>query len=159
MVASSQAGCTVLCIDDNVAGLNTRRMLLESLGCTVLTATSGPEGLELLKSNDVDVVVLDYRMPEMSGEAVAAEIRRSQPGTPIIMLSGYYAEIPESARALTDEVIQKGSEVGEFLAAIERLTGKKLPIRRAGDEGDLIDRSRKAMERAQQNIERGRRTK
>jgi len=58
---------TVLCIDDNRESLQIRKLLLEMQGYAVLTADSGHAGLSLLAENLVDVIVLDYRMPERMG--------------------------------------------------------------------------------------------
>lgn len=54
---------TLLCIDDQKPALKIRKIFLEAQGYKVLTASSGREGLALLKSNPVDAVILDYRMP------------------------------------------------------------------------------------------------
>lgn len=77
----------VLSIDDESPILYLRGLLLESVGYKVLNAASGREGLELFDSQDVDIVLLDYYMPEMDGEAVAAEMKLRKPQVPIIMVS------------------------------------------------------------------------
>ena len=76
------------------------------MGNTVLTALSGSKGLELASTHPVDVVIVDYCMPEMNGPEVAIEIKRLRPHAPIIMLSGA-VDIPkkslESGRCLRDQ--------------------------------------------------------
>jgi YesN/AraC family two-component response regulator len=52
--------------------------------------------LELASKHSVDVVILDYFMPEMNGQEVAIEMRRLRPEAAIIMLSGA-ADVPEQA--------------------------------------------------------------
>jgi hypothetical protein len=52
-------------------------------------------------------------MPEMNGELVAAEMQRTNPRIPILMLSGWVS-LPESALQLVDEFVAKGDR-GEFL--------------------------------------------
>ena len=79
---------TLLCVDDNRSSLNTCKIILEDCGYKVLTASSGREGLEVLASNAIDAVILDYQMPEIDGELVAAEMKRTNPRIPILMLSG-----------------------------------------------------------------------
>src|ERR1035438_960060 len=96
----------VLCIDDNEDVLECEKTFLESFGFTVLTAPSGGEGLELASARSVDVVVVDYFMPEMKGHEVAMEMRRLMPETPIIMLSGA-VDIPEEHLRLVDAFIAK----------------------------------------------------
>jgi DNA-binding response OmpR family regulator len=50
---------------------------------------NGPEGLELVESKDPDVVVLDVKMPKMSGIEVLREIKKKKPLTEVIMLTGH----------------------------------------------------------------------
>jgi len=78
----------VLCIDDDKKALHARKPVLETAGYNVLTASSGRIGLRLLERHPVQLVILDYRMPDMNGGAVAREIRRTHPHVPIVMLSG-----------------------------------------------------------------------
>src|SRR5438132_6247323 len=87
---------TLLCIDDNQSSLNICKIILEDFGYKVLTASSAREGLEIFASHVIDAVILDYQMPEMNGELVAAEMRRTKPRVPILMLSGWVS-LPESA--------------------------------------------------------------
>ena len=79
---------TLLCVDDNQSSLKIWKIILEDFGYKVLTASSGSEGLEVFASNAIDAVILDYQMPEMHGELVAAEMKRTNPEIPILMLSG-----------------------------------------------------------------------
>ena len=69
----------ILCVDDEWNGLEGRKMLLEESGCKVLASTSGAEALRLFASNPVDLVLLDYHMPEMRGDVVAACMKASHP--------------------------------------------------------------------------------
>jgi CheY-like chemotaxis protein len=78
----------ILCIDDDVAGLEARKELLEISDYEVLIAQSGEQGLRLFVSHPIDAVVLDYEMPGMNGDRVARKMRRVKPDVPILMLSG-----------------------------------------------------------------------
>src|SRR5437667_12596138 len=86
---------TLLCVDDNQSSLNICKIILEDFGYKVSTASSAREGLEIFASHVIDAVILDYQMPEMNGEMVAAEMRRTKPRGPILILSGWMA-LPES---------------------------------------------------------------
>ena len=110
---------TLLCIDDQAHYLPVRKAVLESRGFEVFTASSGREGLEILRKHKIDGVVLDYRMPEMNGGEVANEIRRSWPDLPIVLLSGFPHEIPAQVLSLVNAVVVKGRGPGELLQAIE----------------------------------------
>ncbi len=104
---------TLLCIDDNQSILKICKMVVEDLGYKVLTSSSAREGLEVFVSNVTDAVILDYQMPEMNGELVAAEMKRTNPRIPILMLSGRMS-LPESALQLVDGFVAQGD--GRVLA-------------------------------------------
>ena len=81
---------TVLLAEDN---LNVRNLLaaqLESYGYSVLAASDGEEALQtyLDREDEIDVAVLDLRMPHKHGLEVSEEIGRRRPALPIILISG-----------------------------------------------------------------------
>src|SRR5579859_3839463 len=94
----------LLCIDDNEDVLECEKSFLESFGYSVLTAASGGKGLELASKHSVDVVIVDYFMPEMNGEEVAIEMRRVRPLAPIILLTGAVA-IPHQTLKFVDALV------------------------------------------------------
>jgi CheY-like chemotaxis protein/two-component sensor histidine kinase len=105
---------TILLIDDEMAGLLPRKLLLESAGYCVLEARSGAEGIRVFQSRKVDAVILDYWMSGMKGTAVAAELKRINPAVPIIVLSGM-SDLPGEASGTVDQWIVKGSTRAEQL--------------------------------------------
>ena len=109
-----RAAATILCIDDETAGLLPRRLLLESAGYRVIEARSGLEGIRLFQSEKVDAVILDYWMSGMKGTQVASELKRINPNVPIIVLSGML-DLPGEASGLVDEWVIKGSTRAEQL--------------------------------------------
>lgn len=111
---------TVLCVDDERIGLRVRKIMLESRGFHVLTASDGRQGLEVFDQNSVDLVVLDYFMPDMNGGEVAAELRRRRPDIPIIFLSAYFS-LPPEALELANAFITKGDPPDALLEKIEQL--------------------------------------
>jgi DNA-binding response OmpR family regulator len=82
---------TVLVVEDEVKIRELVRGYLERAGLSVVTTGSGAEALTLHAEVRPDLVVLDLRLPDVTGETVAAEIRR-QAATPIIMLTAKAAE-------------------------------------------------------------------
>jgi CheY-like chemotaxis protein len=109
---------TLLCIDDEPNVLAIRKMLLESVGYRVLLAESGPQGLDLLQREHVHTVILDYRMPEMTGAEVAERIRAIRPWLPIIMLSAY-VDLTERQLKDVDAYVTKGESPDVLLRTIE----------------------------------------
>jgi two-component system cell cycle sensor histidine kinase/response regulator CckA len=112
----------VLCIDDNQDVLECEKAFLETFGYTVLIAPSGSKGLELASAHSVDVVIVDYFMPEMNGPEVAIEMRRLRPQAPIIMVSGAL-DVPEQALRLVDAFVAKDRLASQLLPAIAQLHG------------------------------------
>ena len=96
----------ILLIDDEQKQLRLHEVVLELSGYTVLTASSGRQGLALLSSCTVDEVLLDYEMPEMDGGKVAAEIKKTHPELPILMLSGYEL-LPKDALQFVNGFVSK----------------------------------------------------
>ena len=110
----------VLCIDDDQDMLECEKAFLESFGYTVLTAASGDKGVELASTHAVDIVIVDYFMPQMNGQETAAEIRRIRPQAPIIMLSGA-VDVPAQALKAVDAFVAKDRLATQLLPAIAQL--------------------------------------
>ena len=79
----------LLIVDDEERFLITTKKLLEKQGIHTLTATSGTEAFIVLENNDVDVVILDVKMPGMSGMGVLKRIKKQFPDIEVIMLTGH----------------------------------------------------------------------
>jgi CheY-like chemotaxis protein len=116
----------ILCIDDERAGLEARRELLEIDGYEVLTAQSGEQGLGLFVSHPIDAVVLDYKMPGMNGDRVARQMRRIKPDVPILMLSGY-SELPVNELSV-DAFLSKDEPWSTVILTLDRLLNLRFPF-------------------------------
>ncbi|MFZ0953251.1 MAG: response regulator [Candidatus Sulfotelmatobacter sp.] len=111
---------TILCIDDHWNGLIGRKMLLENNGYEVLEATDGDEGLKLFLSHSVDAVVLDYQMPGMNGDVVAAKMKRFKSHVPIMLLSAY-GPLPKRKLEAVDSFLSKSQPPKILLSALRDL--------------------------------------
>ena len=78
----------ILLIDDDEFFRDFVKQLLTRAGYEVLPAPNGREGLKLLAQSPVDLVLTDIIMPEKEGLETIMEIRRQQPETRIIAMSG-----------------------------------------------------------------------
>ena len=96
---------TVLVVDDNYTNLNVASALISKYQANVITAMSGKECLRIIRDTDVDIIFLDYMMPEMDGIDTLENIRKI-PGS-------RYASLP--VIALTANVISGAREM--FLEA------------------------------------------
>jgi CheY-like chemotaxis protein len=128
---------TILCVDDQPAGLVVRKQLLESKGYQVFTAVDGQHAISLSREHSIDLVVLDYRMPGMNGEELAAVLKTDNPARPIVLLTGYPGEIPRRLVASVDGFVEKGNGASVLLLAIEKAMHPAKPPQRA-----TLDRER-----------------
>lgn len=97
----------ILCVDDELVGLQVRKILLERAGYRVLTASDGPSGLAIFSAEPVEAVVLDYSMPGMHGGEVAARMRQAKPQVPILLLSAY-VDLSVEVTSVVDLYMTKG---------------------------------------------------
>jgi DNA-binding NtrC family response regulator len=132
---------TLLWVDDFQLGLALYRSMFEGLGFKVLTATSAKQGLKLAAENAVDVVVTDYEMPGMNGEALAVAVKAIKPRVPVVLFSGSTL-VPLSARRVIDAFCDKAGSRNQLSNTIHRVLLKKRtrtlqppPLGRASDEG------------------------
>ena len=117
---------TILCVDDELNGLTGREFLLRRHGYEVIVTTSSHEGLELLRSAEVDAVLLDYRRPEMR-DVLAACMKRLKPEVPIMLLSAH-DNLPQAALRSTDTFLSKSAPPKEFVVAVDNLISTRTPF-------------------------------
>jgi CheY-like chemotaxis protein len=94
--------------------------MLEDLGHTVFEAMAGPEALDILREQQVDLVICDHAMPRMTGAQLAEAIRKDWPDMPIILATGY-AEIPEGAGIANLPRLGKPFSQAQLAEAISRV--------------------------------------
>lgn len=86
-LAKSPDSFNVLIVDDNRDFVEFVSLLLTHNGFSVQKALSGPEGLETLRREAVDLVILDVMMPQMDGLAACREMKQIKPNLPVILLT------------------------------------------------------------------------
>jgi signal transduction histidine kinase len=90
----ADSGHTVLVVDDQTDTLLSVRKLLEHEGHRVRTAESGAEALDVVQQSDIEVIIVDYFMPRMTGAAFVEKVRLIDPYVQIILQTGYAGEKP-----------------------------------------------------------------
>jgi CheY-like chemotaxis protein len=88
--AMLKASARLILVDDDNAVREVTAATLRELGYTVLEAGSGGAALELLEhSVNVDLMLIDFAMPGMSGAEVARRVQTTRPSLPILFVTGY----------------------------------------------------------------------
>lgn len=111
---------TILLVEDNphIMEINSEALMMEDY--KVLEATDGHSCMELLKANEVDMIVLDIMLPDSDGLELCRRIKESY-DVPILFLSalGENAQIIDGLRAGGDDYLPKPYDIGVLLARIE----------------------------------------
>ena len=113
----------ILVIDDEQGIRDLLDTLLQRKGYDVVLAASGQKGLELLRREQPDVIVLDLKMPGMDGLTVLQQIRSFDPKKPVIILTGAGTpETEQKVRALgVVEFVEKEFSLHRLGDALKRL--------------------------------------
>jgi CheY-like chemotaxis protein len=82
----------ILCVDDSHKMLLICRTILEAAGYQVFTASNGKAALEAMEQHAIDALVIDNRMPGMTGIELAQKIKYAYKNVPILMFSDSGAE-------------------------------------------------------------------
>lgn len=101
--------CAVLCIGNDPIHLNLRCSLLKEQDWSVLTASSGYEGVIRFSQESVDAVVLDLNGDGSESALITAELKRLRPGIPVIQVFEG-KNLSEGATAQADAVVAKSEE-------------------------------------------------
>jgi DNA-binding response OmpR family regulator len=124
----------ILIIEDEPEMMSFLTDRLKEKGFAIDTADTGTKGIYLAKTNDHDVILLDYSLPEKNGFEVCEEIRRSGKNTPIIMIS-VTDSVPYKVKGLNsgaDDYISKPFYFEELFARIQavlrRPTAMESPV-------------------------------
>lgn len=129
----------VLVIDDELGPRESLRMVLNTT-YTVLCADSVDNGIELLTSENPDVIIMDIRMPGKTGIEGLREIREIDPNISVIMLTGYGAleTAQEAIRLGANDYLKKPFDVHEIQEIVAKnIRRSQLAFRHAKAEYDL----------------------
>jgi len=141
----------ILVVDDDPGLRLSFARLIEQEGHTALTAACGEEGIELLASRQPDLVVMDVRMPGMTGLEALARMKQTDQATPVIIMTAY----GDTDTAI--EAVNKGAFdyilkpfdipemlglIGQALDASHQAKGKKSPRQEDAAPPSLVGQSR-----------------
>ena len=117
----------MMLVDDEERFLSTTQKLLSRKGYDVLTASSGSQALDLLRTNNVHVVILDVKMPGMDGIETLKAIKRNYPLVEVIMLTGHGTvdSAVEGLKSGATDYLTKPTDVQDLLEKAEEAFSKR----------------------------------
>ncbi|MBI5512958.1 MAG: response regulator [Deltaproteobacteria bacterium] len=118
---------TILVVDDDRAFLRSLSRALEAQQLAVHTATTAEEALTQLTSARVrpDVVLLDLRLPGMSGADALVAIKKLDLGIAVVLVSAYEIAMDHKLRGDAVAVLQKPFEMDRLLRTIDEVTSAR----------------------------------
>ncbi len=118
----------IMLVDDEVPFVETMAKRLATRNMETIVAFSGEEGLEKLKSNqNLDVIILDIKMPGIDGMETLKKIKKVSPLTEVIMLTGH-ASIQlaiDGMKLGAHDFLMKPCEIEELVTKVKEATKKK----------------------------------
>ncbi len=117
-------GSRVLNVDDNEAARYAKTRILQRGGYEVVEARTGAEAMESVKGRRPDLVLLDVRLPDVSGYEVCRMLKREYPQLLIIQVSASFVEAGDRAHGLdsgADSYLTQPIEPAELLATVRAL--------------------------------------
>ena len=79
---------TILVCDDELGVRESLKLILEQ-DYTLTFAENGAEAIQCAKTHDLDLMIMDVKMPKMNGLEAMAEIKKIKPNIPVLMMTGY----------------------------------------------------------------------
>ncbi|KPJ56434.1 transcriptional regulator [Parcubacteria bacterium DG_74_2] len=142
----------ILLVEDNKEIIKFLKPCLEAENFVVDAAEDGAKGSFLARTNDYDLIILDYVLPKKDGACVCQEIRSRGKNMPIIMLS-VKSEIEDKVKLLNigaDDYLTKPFSFEELLARIKALLRRPEKI-----ENDILMVDDLVLDKNKQMVTRG----
>jgi CheY-like chemotaxis protein len=111
----------ILFVDDDDTIREAMVAILNWFGHDTFSAARGKAALNLYRTNDVDLVITDYEMPDMKGFDLAQRIREINPSAKIIMLTGLDNAMDEEKSEYVDSILKKPATMQIVIDTIQDL--------------------------------------
>ena len=118
----------VLIVDDETRLVDAFTVHLTEEGMKIFTSSSAREALSVLKKENIDVVVLDIRLPDTDGVELLLKLKQMEPTTEVIMLTGF-ASVATAIRSMklgAYDYLTKPCKMSELSSVISRAYEKKM---------------------------------
>ncbi|MCI9417410.1 MAG: response regulator [Eubacterium sp.] len=119
----------ILIIEDELVTATAVKEALELNGMKAEIAEDGIKGVDLIKRNDYDLILLDLKMPKLSGEEVLKEIRKIRPYVFVIIYTNFseFADVKALANIGIDGYVNKGPD-SDLKELVNKIKGKLEPF-------------------------------
>jgi CheY-like chemotaxis protein len=107
---------TVLIVDDEQTIRWILKMALEVKNLRIIEATTGKEGIDMAREVNPDMIIMDYKMPDVNGWDATKAIREFLPNVPIIGHTGYANDknVEEGFECGCNEILKKPVDLNEW---------------------------------------------
>jgi DNA-binding response OmpR family regulator len=119
--SESRPGKRILIVDDDPSIRYMLSRVLIGEGYAALAAANGRDGLKIAVDNEVDLVLLDLKMPGMNGQETLRELTSLRSGLPVIIMTAYPHQRCEGGLAGASALLQKPLDFPTLLEAIKKL--------------------------------------
>lgn len=110
----------ILIIDDDVSIRHMLGRVLSGEGYAVVAAASGEAGLKIVETGEIDLVLLDLKMPGMSGQDTLNMLTAERPGLPVIIISAFSRQ-QFAGLAGASALLQKPLDFPTLVDTIQRI--------------------------------------
>lgn len=132
----------VLVIEDDPEIVDLLEIHLKDLSCDLIKTYSGEDGLAAIKSNPLDLVILDVMLPGIDGIEVCRRIRSEQFNVPVLMLTAKSEEIDKvlGLEIGADDYLTKPFSIREFIARVKAIFRRtQMQESLMANEGNVIE--------------------
>jgi CheY-like chemotaxis protein len=112
---------TILIIDDDQGIREVLSEYLHELGYDILTAADGLEGMDKIRLQNFDLLLLDIRIPYVSGLGLLQIAREANPAIPVVCMTGYGSSPEKIAAEEVRHILSKPFELQELAKAVASL--------------------------------------
>jgi CheY-like chemotaxis protein len=114
----------ILCVDDNEQELSVLKFMLVTNGYRVFSACTGQEAIGIFAGTQVDLVLADFAMPQMSGSQLVGRLKQGAPHIPMILL-GDPQRMGSEMHAADALLAKKNCSSQELLERIKIMSARK----------------------------------
>ncbi len=128
-IEKAEKGCLILIVDDDPSTCEALKDVLEEKGYKAAVAFSGEEGIRFAKEKDIDIVLIDVKMPVLNGLETYIAIKEIRPTITAVMMTGYRQEVAElvdeALRSSAYTCLYKPLDIDKLVTLVKELSGQR----------------------------------